>query len=175
MHQESLFHESWEIALQDTVIKLGGYKKVAALMWPSMKQDSAYSKLKACLNEEKEREKFTLSEIQRLTKLGSEAGFHYSAIHFNSSTGYENPVPMNPEKVKAELEKKVVAAAGGVMTRATQQETQPKDYPVFPEVAIESDKNVFVLVQRGPHLTHHITLDAEAEEKVFLALLERRK
>lgn len=108
MNQEKLFHESWENALHDTVVALGGYKKVAGDLWPGMKLDSAYAKLKACLNEEKESEKLTLSEIEAITRKGRVIGVDSSAYHFCASTGYDNPRPVNPIEKKTELMEQVV-------------------------------------------------------------------
>jgi len=56
----------------------------------------------------------------------------------------------------------------------TQPAQQPKDYS-FPEVAVEHDGNLVVLVQRGPNITHTITLDAEDQERVLDAILSRPK
>lgn len=108
MNQEKLFHESWENALHATVVALGGYKKVAGDLWPAMKLDSAYAKLKGCLNEEKESEKLTLSEIEAITRKGREIGVDSSAYHFCASTGYDKPKPVNPAEKKAELMEQVV-------------------------------------------------------------------
>lgn len=41
------------------------FKQVAGAMWPSMKVDSAYARLKACVNPEKD-EKLDLAEIRHL-------------------------------------------------------------------------------------------------------------
>ena len=50
-------------------------------------------------------------------------------------------------------------------------QAQPLDYPVFNEVLIEQDHDVVVLVQRGPHLTHSITLDKDAQQRVMDAIM----
>lgn len=102
MQQAELFHETWENALQATVDAIGGPKKVAAELWPGMKLDSAYAKLKACLDPDKEREKFSLSEIVTLTNWGRKKGIHYSNAFFNDDTGYERPKPIAREQRKAE-------------------------------------------------------------------------
>src|SRR5688500_2959577 len=48
MTQTKLFYDSVDDAIATTIMAIGGYKKVAVELWPSMKMESAYARLKAC-------------------------------------------------------------------------------------------------------------------------------
>lgn len=108
MPYEEPFHETWENALQATVDHLGGPKRVSGRLWPTMNADSAYSKLKACLNPDKEREKLTLTEIQLLSRWGRDIGCHYSARFFMDASGYEQPEPRNVDNEKLAIERQLL-------------------------------------------------------------------
>ncbi len=42
----------------------------------------------------------------------------------------------------------------------------PKDYPIYPDIEIRRYGNEVVIVQRGPHVTHTITLDEIGQNKL---------
>ena len=44
--------------------------------------------------------------------------------------------------------------------------TEPKDYPIYPKIDVTRDKNLVVIVQRGPNFTHTITLDSDAQKQL---------
>lgn len=97
--QSSLFHDSIEEAVGDTVHALGGAKKVVLLLWPALAQskpETAYTRLKHTLNPEKA-EKFSLDEYHLLARLGNQVGEHAIARHFGHDTGYEF-VPLDPQE-----------------------------------------------------------------------------
>lgn len=74
MQQEQLFFDSVDDAIGNTVQALGGFKAVAIRLWPTMKLESAYAKLKACLDPAKDRENLDQHEINSLVQWGAEVG-----------------------------------------------------------------------------------------------------
>lgn len=105
--QEKLFYDDEFQALRDMIESGQGYKKTAGYLWPGMKQDSAYAKLKACVQE---------AGDQRL-----KFGEIISAMVFNQcyaplffacdATQFERPTPRAPEDEKARLQRNIIEAA----------------------------------------------------------------
>ena len=89
--QTPLWHECIEDAVGTAVLALGGFKKVAAMLWPSLaesKSETAYSRLKHCLNPEKA-EKLSLDEFLLIARRAREVGEHSIARRFGYEAGYE--------------------------------------------------------------------------------------
>lgn len=110
MEQNQLFIESIYVALDDVVRACGGYKKVAGQLWPDLAADSAYARIKACLNPEKA-EKLSLESIEWLLRLGRSNGVHVAATHLMRQAGYEDPIPSAPKSPKRMLLEKAEALA----------------------------------------------------------------
>lgn len=69
MQQEQLFYDSAEEAVNAAIVKSGlKPKEVAVELWPAMKMDSAYARLKNALNPDKH-EKLTLDEIIHICRV----------------------------------------------------------------------------------------------------------
>ena len=107
--QSELFHESIEDALGATINAIGGFKKVSSDLWPTMKLATAYSRLKACLDETKN-EKLTPGEIEMLVRAGREHGVHYYMRYMAQSCGYHEPVPAEPEDERDILQRDFIQA-----------------------------------------------------------------
>lgn len=110
MEQNQLFTESLYMALDDIVRACGGYKKVAGQFWPKVAPESAYARIKNCLNPEKG-EKFSLEEIESLLLDGRKAGCHVAAIHLMRFAGYEDPVvapPKSPRRMLLERKRELI-------------------------------------------------------------------
>ena len=107
--QPSLFHDTYEDAIRDTVMSLGGYKKVGSMLWPAMPADDAGRKLSACLNTDK-REKLDLGELRLIRREGRKAGVHILASYENRDAGYAEPQPLAPEDEAAQLQREYIAA-----------------------------------------------------------------
>lgn len=74
MQQDPLFFDSIDDAIGNAVQALGGFKRVACDLWPSMKAESAYSKLKAALDPAKERENLDQHEIELISDRAAAVG-----------------------------------------------------------------------------------------------------
>lgn len=107
--QPSLFHDTYEDAIRDTVMALGGYKKVGSMLWPAMPADDAGRKLSACLNTEK-REKLDLGELRLIRRESRKVGVHILASYEMRDAGYAEPQPISPEDEAAQLQREYIAA-----------------------------------------------------------------
>lgn len=107
--QPSLFHDTYEDAIRDAVMSLGGFKRVGATLWPAMPADDAGRKLSACLNTDK-REKLDLGELQLIRRESRKAGVHILASYEMRDAGYADPQPIAPEDEAAQLQREYIAA-----------------------------------------------------------------
>lgn len=74
MEQEPLFFDSIDDAIGNAVQALGGFKAVSHDLWPAMKMESAYAKLKSALDPAKERENLDQHEIEFIAERASAIG-----------------------------------------------------------------------------------------------------
>lgn len=107
--QIPMFYDSYEDAIRDAVMALGGFKKVGALLWPAMPADDAGRKLSACLNVEK-REKLDLGELALLRRAARMAGVHTLAAYECRDAGYADPQPVSPEDEATQLQREFITA-----------------------------------------------------------------
>lgn len=96
------FHEDVYDAIGAAVQALGGPKKVAGMLWPNKKLDTAYAHLKNCLRDDKA-EKLDPHETLLIGKMAKEVGEHAIAEFFNDFMGYESPKPYTPKDEMTEL------------------------------------------------------------------------
>lgn len=105
MDQPYLWHDTLEEAFQDVVSALGGPKKAAALLWPSLFKRSpndAARKLSHCLDHERA-EKLSFDEILLLGEKGREVNCH-TIMHFLAKYwGYQDPMPLDPKTENEKL------------------------------------------------------------------------
>lgn len=107
--QLSLIHESYEDAIRDTVLALGGNKVVGSLLWPAMLADEAGKKLADTLNRDK-REKLSLGELALIRREARKAGVHILASYECRDAGYADPQPIAPEDEAAQLQREFIAS-----------------------------------------------------------------
>jgi hypothetical protein len=107
--QIPLFYDTYEDAIRDCVMALGGFKKVGSLLWPAMPADDAGRKLSACLNTDK-REKLDLGELRLIRREARMAGIHILAHYESRDAGYAEPQPIAPEDEAAQLQREYIAA-----------------------------------------------------------------
>jgi hypothetical protein len=93
--QQPLFFDSIHDAVGSVVAALGGKKKVAPLVWPHLKAETAYTRLAHCLSEEFP-EKLAPEEILFLARKGREVGCHAIVAYLSMECGYSPPVPIDP-------------------------------------------------------------------------------
>lgn len=99
--QGSLWHDSIEDAIGSAIHALGGAKKVAKLLWPALadsKPETAYTRLKHCLNPDKA-EKLALDEFFLIARKARELGEHSIAMYFGRDVGYEIS-PLEAEEIE---------------------------------------------------------------------------
>lgn len=107
--QGSLFVDDIYVALNDVVRALGGYKRAGSAMRPELPADQAGRWLSDCLNRAK-REKLDPDQVMWLLGKGREIGCHV-AMHFIATTsGYAEPVMVEPEDEIARLRRQFVEA-----------------------------------------------------------------
>lgn len=75
------------------------YKEVAHFLWPAKKPDSAYARLKACLNPEKD-ERLTLGEIVAICQF---CGHVDPLLFLCDELSHERPKPITKEDELAAL------------------------------------------------------------------------
>lgn len=97
MQQNKLFFDTVYDAIGSDILDAGGYKVVAGKLWPSMKQASAYARLKSCIDEHKD-EKLDPEEVHLIAKMakvvtGSSNYLIYTGQECNCR--YENVEPEN--------------------------------------------------------------------------------
>lgn len=96
--QERLFFESIEEAIDEVCRALGGRKKVAVELWPSLAVREAHKK-------------FDPTEILWIASKGRSAGCHSVVRFIASACGYSEPVAIEPEDERARLQRDFIDAA----------------------------------------------------------------
>lgn len=83
------------------------FKQVAHAMWPAMKPDSAYARLKNCVNPEKD-EKLDLAEVRHLCQITG----RFEPLHWLcDELSHARPLQRSPIDKQAELVEQFIAAA----------------------------------------------------------------
>jgi hypothetical protein len=113
--QIPLFYDSYEDAIRDTVMGLGGMKIVGNLLWPALPVEDAGRRLAHCLNSEK-REKLSPGELQLIRRSARKAGIHILAHYEARDAGYTEPQPQCPEDEAAQLQREFIAAVKALET-----------------------------------------------------------
>lgn len=107
--QIPLFYDTYEDAIRDCVMALGGMKRVGSMLWPAMPADDAGRKLAHCLDLDK-REKLSLGELSLIRKSARQAGVHALAAYEMRDAGYADPQPLAPEDEAAQLQREFIAS-----------------------------------------------------------------
>lgn len=111
MRQDQLFYDSAMHAVERAITESGRhFKEVAAHLWPSKKPDTAYARLKACLNEEKD-EKFSFEEIIEICRFCNRFDPLY---FFADECSHTRGEPRAPEDEKAALQREFLSGLKGL-------------------------------------------------------------
>jgi hypothetical protein len=86
--QIALFHDSVYAALQTAINAIGGAKRVAAELWPTLSADVAYGRLRHCLQEDRP-EKLSPNEVLHIARRAADVGCHAVADYFGRECGYD--------------------------------------------------------------------------------------
>lgn len=103
-----LFYEDEYEALQLTVSSSGkSIKEVAAFLWPAMKPESAYAKLKNCLNPKGD-ERLSFGQVIALAKFCNQFD---ALLYFCDETLHARPDRKTPEDESVKLVETIERAA----------------------------------------------------------------
>lgn len=100
MDQEQLWYDSAEEAVNAAIVRSGKKpKEVANALWPGMKMDSAYARLKNALRGDKP-EKLTLDEIIQICRVTD----RFDPLYYMADElSHGRPQPRAPEDEQADL------------------------------------------------------------------------
>lgn len=101
-----LFYGDELEALKDAIEDGLGYSKTAGHLWPHLKNETAYARLKACVNEAKP-EKLSFGEVIALCKFN---GRFDPLMHFCDEVSHDRPAMRAPADKQAELMQAFAAA-----------------------------------------------------------------
>jgi hypothetical protein len=108
-----LFYDDEFDALAQTITNSEKpFKQCAAFLFPHLKQESQYARLKACLNPEKD-ERLTLGQIIALCRFCES----YDALYFMADElEHERPTKRAPEDELARLQREYIEAVRALKT-----------------------------------------------------------
>lgn len=109
--QPPLFCEDIYDALHATVLALGGFKKVGVALRPDMSADAAGRWLADCTNPQNDHE-LRPSQLAQLRRMGRDTGVHTLMYFEARDAGYAEPIAIDPEDERAELERQVLSGVG---------------------------------------------------------------
>lgn len=109
MHQEALFHDDITDALAADIIAAGGYKRMAVELWPALKMETAYARLKASLNPDKN-EKLGPDEVMLVMREARKHGALATLTYMCRDANCADPVAIEPEDERARLQREYVEA-----------------------------------------------------------------
>lgn len=99
-HQSPIWYDSDAEAINAAITSSGkSFKQVAVALYPAMKMDSAYARLKNCLNESKD-EKLSFAEVILICK---ETGCLDPIYHACDELSLHRPAVKAPKDERAEL------------------------------------------------------------------------
>lgn len=107
--QTSLFHESINDAIKDIINHAGGMKSVGAKLYPEKTPDSAHRTLLDALNDNRP-EKLSPEQLMFILKIGRQVGCHSAINYITRDCGYSDPMPIEPDDVKAKLMRDFITA-----------------------------------------------------------------
>lgn len=105
--QLSLICDTYDDAIRDTAVALGGFKRVGVLLWPTMPADEAGRRFANCLNPDK-RDKFSPGDLALLRREARKTNVHTLAAFEMRDAGYAEPQPVEPEDERAALQRAFV-------------------------------------------------------------------
>ena len=121
MDTPALFCESIEEAILEVARFCGGRKTLAAEMWPSLPVREAHNRFDACCNPER-REQFHPADLLYIAKRGRAAGCHSLLLFLARESGYADPQPVEPEDLRAKLQREYIEATKAMQRLAGRME-----------------------------------------------------
>jgi hypothetical protein len=108
MNQTALFHDSIYDALGADIAAAGGFKAVAAKLWPSADLTAAANKLRNAVNPE-QAQKLCPEEVLRIKRLAQDAGSSATVQYEAAQLGYVCTW-VEPEEEAVRTQRRVVEA-----------------------------------------------------------------
>lgn len=108
--QLPLFCDDVYEALSATVLAIGGFKRIGSALRPELPIDQAGRWLSDCCNPNRDHE-LKPSHLALVRKLARDAGCHILAAFEAREAGYADPVPLEPEDQRADLERQFLTGA----------------------------------------------------------------
>ena len=106
--QKPLFYDDWRDALRTAIRDSGKpWKEVALHLWPDMKMDSAYARLKSCLGESGD-QKLDFGQAIALMRF---CGQYDALYHACDELDHDRPAIRAPQDEMAELMRDYIRAA----------------------------------------------------------------
>lgn len=107
MRQDRLYYESAEDSVNEVITSSSKtWKQVANMLWPAMKIDSAYARLKNCLRDDKD-EKLSFAEVIQICKFCERFDALY---HFADECHHTRGEPRAPEDEAAILKREFITS-----------------------------------------------------------------
>ena len=119
--QQSFLHETLAEALRQDIGNAGGMKVVGAVLWPEIPTDQAAGKLRDATNPER-REKLSPDQMAHVMKMSRAVGSHAALTFLCRSTGYADPVAVEPEDERARMQREFVEATKSLAQMAARIE-----------------------------------------------------
>ena len=110
MEQDQLFIESEESAIEALAQRIGGLKKLGALMYPDLLTDDAHKLLLNKLNP-KNRAVFSSVDSRLAKHIGAQFDCHIYKWWCDDTIGYQRSQPADPKDSDEELVERMEAAA----------------------------------------------------------------
>ena len=117
MNQEKLFYDDELQAVRNTVERGKGYKATAMFLWPSMKLESAYARLKNCCERPEKGEFLKFGEVIAVMIFNDQFDALY---HVCDQTSHARPVRVSHTDEQARLVT-VIEQTGDTLARALDQ------------------------------------------------------
>lgn len=118
--QAVLWHDSISDAIGAAVAACGGAKRVSGLLWPAMKPEAAYTRLKHALNDERA-EKLSPDELMLISKVARDVGDYSIGAFYAREIGCEFK-PLTPAESKKRAKKARVSALLAELARLADDE-----------------------------------------------------
>jgi len=111
-HQESLWYDTPEDAMRALVDRIGGFKRVAADMWPEKDPQDAGRLLAKCLDNDRP-EKLSLEQVFYLMRQGRQHDCHTVMQWLGQELGY-NVEAISMETERERLQRQAIAAVASL-------------------------------------------------------------
>lgn len=98
----------------------GGYKKIAGALWPSLKSETAYARLKNALEETKA-EKLALCEVMTIMRMARDNGDTSALRYIATELGF-GLIEVDPKEEADDLTRQIAQSLDGINKRMARLE-----------------------------------------------------